>query len=255
VSLADLAQKVEAGDPVRYLATMAAAPAVRAQLWPVYALNLELARAPWASAEPMVAEMRLQWWVDALEALTAGRHVAGISTELADLAEAGLDCSLLAAAAEARRWDCWKEPFEDQAAFDAHLDATSGHLMWAAAKLLGAPAAAEEVVRDHAWGAALAGWLTAVPELEARGRYPLVDGRSEAVAALAGRGLARLARARGARHLVPAAAAPALFPGWQAEGLLRQAAAHPARVADGALALSEFSRRVTLLRLAFLTRW
>lgn len=255
MSLAELAQKVEAGDPVRFLATMAAAPAARAQLWPIYALNLELARAPWASAEPMVAEMRLQWWVDALEALAEGQRVAGIAPELADLAECGLDCRLLAAAAEARRWDCWSEPFEDQAAFDAHLDATSGHLMWAAAKLLGAPESSEPVVRDLAWGAGLAGWLTAVPVLEARGRYPLVDGRPAAVAELAQRGLARVTAARAARHLVPKAAAPALFAGWQARGLLTQAARFPALVAEGGLQLSEFSRRVTLLQLAFFARW
>ncbi|WP_262983172.1 squalene/phytoene synthase family protein [Paracoccus mutanolyticus] len=38
----------------------------------LYALNLELARAPLASAEPLIAEMRLQWWIERLEEIGAG---------------------------------------------------------------------------------------------------------------------------------------------------------------------------------------
>jgi phytoene synthase len=87
-------------------------------------------------------------------------------------------------------------------------------------------------VRDAAWAAALARFLVAVPELEARGRIPLVDGRAEAVSALAAEGRRRLARAHGAGQ-VPGAAAYALYAGWQAEAVLRRAAVDPAAVAEG----------------------
>ncbi|PKP73045.1 MAG: phytoene synthase, partial [Alphaproteobacteria bacterium HGW-Alphaproteobacteria-6] len=49
MSLAACAEMVRAGDPDRFAATMAAAPAIRDRLWPLYAANLEIARAPWAA--------------------------------------------------------------------------------------------------------------------------------------------------------------------------------------------------------------
>ena len=55
---------VERGDPDRFAAVMAAPVAARTRLWPLYAFNLEVARAPWVTKEPMIAEMRLQWWRD-----------------------------------------------------------------------------------------------------------------------------------------------------------------------------------------------
>ncbi len=145
---------------------------------------------------------------------------------------------LLCGLAEARRWDCLSEPFEDRAHFDAYLDATAGNLMWGAACALGAPQGAEAVVRDLAWGAGLAQWLRAAPELEARGRLPLVDGRPEAIGALAAEGRARIARGRRVRTIVPAPARPALWSAAGADAVLRRAAARATLVAAGGLAPS-----------------
>ncbi|MBW6506793.1 MAG: squalene/phytoene synthase family protein [Rhodobacteraceae bacterium] len=258
MSLHACADLVRAHDADRFTATLAAPPAARPRLWPLYAFNLELARAPWASAEPMVAEMRLQWWVDALDGLAAGTGAASheVLAALAPLlAETPALAQPLAAMAEARRRECWREGFADLSVLGAHLDATSGNLMWAAALVLGAPAGAEPVVRDFAWGAGLANWLRAVPALVAHGIAPLPDTRHGVVAALARDGLARIARARAGRAGLPGAAAPALFPGYLAAGVLRRAASHPDRVASGLLEPSEFARRAGLLRPAFTGRW
>ena len=62
MSLDACADLVARGDPDRWQALMAAPVAARAKLLPLFALNLELARIPWATKEPMIAEMRLQWW-------------------------------------------------------------------------------------------------------------------------------------------------------------------------------------------------
>lgn len=249
MSLTACAALVEKGDPERFAAIMAAPPATREKLWPLYALNLEIARAPWASAEPMVAEMRLQWWIDTIGELAEGRTRPGhpVTEALAPLlaADPGL-APCLVALAEARRWDCWKEPFEDRAAFDAYLDATAGNLMWAAASALMAPATAEPAIRDFAWGAGLAGWFRAAPELEARGRIPFTDGRPAALAALAAEGRARIARARAAGRSIPKAARPALWPGSAADAILAQAAADPARIAEGSLGISPFRKSLIL---------
>ena len=130
MSLAACAEIVEKGDPGRFAATMAAPPAARARLWPLYAFNLEIARAPYASAEPLIAEMRLQWWVDAARAMTEGGGATGdIARALAGVvAETGLPAGLLSGMAEARRWEVWREPFPDLAAFEDHIDTTSGKI-------------------------------------------------------------------------------------------------------------------------------
>ncbi|MFD1914497.1 squalene/phytoene synthase family protein [Halodurantibacterium flavum] len=252
------ADLVRQGDPDRFQATMAAPPGARSRLWPIYAFNLEVARAAWASAEPMIAEMRLQFWLDALDDLSEGRMPAGpevLKPLSQGIAEGWIAPALLAGIVEARRWDPYREPFEDEAAFARHIDATAGNLMWQAAMALGADKMAEPVVRDFAFGSGVANWFLAVPELEARGRLPLVDGRPAAVATLARQGLAAIDRARAQRPAVTRAAAPALLAGWQAPALLRQAAASPERVAAGALGQSEFARRGSLLWRAVSGRW
>ncbi len=244
---------VERGDPDRFAAVMAAPLAARPPLLVLYAFNLEVARAPWVTKEPMIAEMRLQWWRDIVEQAATGQtrahEVAGPLAQL--IRDRSLPVALLDRMVEARRWDVYTDPFEDTAAFDAYLDDTSGGLMWASALALGAPARAEAAVRHLAWAAGLAAYLRAVPVLEERGRIPLVDGRPDAVAALAQQGLARYRQYRAARAAIPKAARPALYAGWQARALLQQASAQPQRVAEGTLGLSEFSRRFSLLRAAF----
>ena len=230
---------VERGDPDRFAALMAAAPAARPALAVLYAYNLELARAPWAGKEPMFAEMCLQWWADVVaEPAPRAHEVAGPFHGL--IREAGLPLPVIDTLIAARLHDAYGQPFEDAAAFDAYLDDTAGGLMWLAAKATGGTDEAAARALGQAMG--LANYLRAVPELEARGRQPLPDGRAAAVRDLAVEGLARLDRARGR---VPKAAALAA---WAARGLLRQVVAEPGRVAEGALGLSEFARRWGLLR-------
>ena len=256
MSVAAAAELVARADPDRFNAAMAAPPEARAVLFPIYAFNVEISRAPWVTEEPMIAEMRLQWWRDALEEIGQGKpprahEVVGPLSEVLDAEGA----ALLDRAVAARRWDVYKDAFEGEAHFAEYLDATSSGLMWAAARALGAQAEAEPVVRDFGWGTGLAAFFRAIPELEARGRKPLPDGRPGAVQTLARQGLDRIGRARRSRHGLDPRAAPALYPGWQAAAILRQAAADPGRVPAGTLAVSEFRKRAGLLTLGLTGRW
>jgi phytoene/squalene synthetase len=250
VSLAACAELVRRGDPDRFLAAMAAPATARARLFPLYAFNLEVARAPWVTAEPLIAEMRLQWWRDALAEIAAGAtpRAHEVTQPLAEVLRAApVPAALLDRLIEARRWDIARAPFPDAAALAAHLDATGGGLMWAAALALGAGPGAEAAVRDLARAGALAAWLRAVPALAASGRAPLPDPAPDAVAALARAGLGWLDAARRARGTVPRQAYPALLTAWQARPILRQAARDPGAVAQGRLGLSEAARRGRLL--------
>ncbi|PKP85394.1 MAG: phytoene synthase, partial [Alphaproteobacteria bacterium HGW-Alphaproteobacteria-2] len=73
MSLDACAGIVARGDPDRFLAAMTAPLAQRGDLLALYAFNVEVSRAPWVTPEPLIAEMRLQWWLDALDELTLGK--------------------------------------------------------------------------------------------------------------------------------------------------------------------------------------
>ncbi|MFC3058196.1 squalene/phytoene synthase family protein [Paenirhodobacter populi] len=246
-SMAAAADLVAAGDPDRFAATMATPAELRGRLWPLYAVNLEIARAPWASAEPLVAEMRLQWWVDALSELAeegrAPDHILGPALAAQPpLAEA------LLTVAEARRRDCWAEGFADTAEVWDYLAATSGQVYRAAAVALGAAPAELDLLSEFGTAAGLAAWLTAVPEMARRGRPAL---HPDEATDLAADGWHRLGRARTGLRRASHAARLAALPGWQARAILMRARKTPHRVFDGTLGGSEFSRRFSLLVAAF----
>ncbi len=249
------ADLVARGDPDRYRATLAAAVPARASLLPLYAFNLEVARAPWVTSEPMIAEMRLQFWHDVIAEAAAGgcakaHEVAGPFSDL--IRHKNLKTDPLFALVEARRWDIYCDPFDDSDAFERYLDATGGGLMWLAAQLLGAPEAFQIVIRGFGRAAAIARLFLAVPELTRRRRRPLLDDRPGAIRDLAVSGLAGVRAAQTAR--LPKSIKPALWAGWRAEALLRRASRNPDHVAQGTLTESGFAQDAALLKRIWLNR-
>ena len=235
---------VERGDPDRFRAAMAAPVEARAVLFPLYAFNVEVSRAPWVASEPLIAEMRLQWWRDALAEIGAGASVR--RHEVMEPLAAVLDpagAAALDALIEARRRDRDRAPFTDKAALRAYLDATAGGLMWTAARLLGAKPEAERVVRDYGFAGGMASWLRALPAFSALGMTPLPPDTD--VASLAREGLDRLRSARRGRAGV-GKGRPALLPAWWAGAWLKRARHDPEQVSKG-LALSEVQSRARLL--------
>ena len=244
---------VQRADPDRFLAVMSAPVAARATLFPLFAFNIEVARAPWATQEPLIAQMRLQWWQDAVEEIAAGQsprkhEVVGPLAAVMP----GLPLAAFKALIAARQWDIYTEPFADSAEFLTHMDQTSGGLLWLAALALGADPAQEGLVRGIGVASGIANWLTAAPELAARGRVPLVDDGDGALRELAQHGLGLLAKARGTDF---GPAVPALRTSWRAGVLLTQVRDDPDRVAAGSLGTSEFQRRASLMWRAFSGRW
>ena len=253
-NLTACAELVQRGDPDRFMAAMASPIPARHVLFPLYALNVEVARAPWVTSETMIAEIRLQWWRDALQEIAVGsiprRHE--VVTPLAGILSREQAMQLSEAIA-VKRWDIYCDPFEDAAEFEQYIDQTSGTSMWITAQCLGP--ADEQVVRDFAYAAGVANWLRAIPALKARGRLPLLHDTLDGVKALAENALIRLGRARAARDRISAASAPALLVGWQAESVLRKVVWSPDRVDAGTLTPGEISRRLSLMARVVTGRW
>lgn len=241
-------------DPLRFGALLVAEPQDRPALVTLYALNLEIARAPFQSAEPILAEMRLQWWVDRLAEM--GRGTAPpLHDVLTPLWEAwGRDAGALEPLAEARRRDCAREPLQSPAEVIAYVDATAGGLVWAAASRLGAPEGMREIVAAQARGAGLAAWLRALPQLQPLG-LGLADPRPGDLALLAEAARDGLRMAARMHRKLPKRAAAALYPGPRVPRLLSEIAAGRIDAFTEVPAISAFQRRASLARLAVTGRW
>lgn len=195
-------------DEDRWLAARFAPAPARARLTALYAFHHEIAKVGEIVSEPMLGEVRLAWWREALDGLygegPARRH------EVADAMDAAFaprpPRALLDAMIDARMRDLDKTPFADVEALAAYAEATAGGVMRAGAALcVGEPVSDEAdaaiAAMGRAWG--LAGLARAFAPLAARGRAPVPeDARVEA-------GLRRSALDAGTD---PAAAAGALAP-------------------------------------------
>ncbi|MFN4056877.1 MAG: squalene/phytoene synthase family protein [Roseinatronobacter sp.] len=253
-----LAELVAERDPERFAALRAAPERAQGRLLPLYALNIEIARAAWASREPLVAQMRLQFWTDVLDAIDTRAPVPAheIAGPLAALwQDARLPLALGHQMIAARDWDIHDRRFSADADLVDYLQATGGTLMWLCALALGARPTHEEIVRRVGLASALANWLRAVPALRAAGCVPLPSEKPEAIRALAETGLSALQMARAERARLPAALTPALLAGWLAGPVLRRVLLGPAAVFEGTLEPSEFSRRGSLALRALTGRW
>lgn len=225
---------VERGDPLRFRTAMLAPVAQRGALFAVYAFNVEVSRAPWVTSESMIAEMRLQWWRDVLEEIAKGAPVRRheVATPLAE-AITPQQAEMLDTLVAARRWDIYRDAFENEVHLKHYIDQTAGHLMLVAAQILGQ--APETPLRRAGFAAGIGAWLRAIPALEAAGRVPLLDGTPAGVVALAQQGKDALAQARKDRGQVPRACAPALLVATAAEPALEHAIRHPQSVVEGGL--------------------
>lgn len=247
--IAACAETVFRADPDRFAAVMAAPAGLRDTLFPLHAMAIEVARAPWVTQESMIAEMRLQWWRDALAEIaqgkTARRHE--VVTPLADILTPDM-AAALDGFVEVRRWDIYQEPFEDEAHFKDYLMQSSGVFFETLAKAVGG---SKNGAMEYGYAVGLANFLKAVPELQARGRIPMVDGRPEAVSALAAEALVQL---RGGKGLSKPVKAAFLF-GWQADHILQTAAQNPDAVLDGTLGRSDAAKKASLLLAALKARF
>lgn len=199
-ALDDLVRRV---DPDRWLASRFIADAkARADVTALYAFNHELARVAHTVREPLMGEIRLTWWREAIEEISAGKppraHPVIEALAAADIPRAGLEDL-----PEGRFADLAQSPFETDEQLFQYLDATAGQLMAIAARRLD-PTAVFEQVRGAARTFGLAGLWRAKA---AGGRSRLPDWTRDDLQA---RVTAELSAARAELANLPVAAFPAI---------------------------------------------
>lgn len=134
--LEDIDAIVRRTDPDRWLASrFVADPAARSDLLALYAYNQELARVVFAVSDPLMGEIRLAWWREAMDEIALGRPPRRHPVVLA-LAASRFSPQALADLTEARHADLDAEPFADRQAVLAYLDATAGAVTALAARRL-----------------------------------------------------------------------------------------------------------------------
>lgn len=195
---------VRRADPDRWLSTrFIEDPAARADVIALYALNVELARVATSVREPLMGEIRLTWWREAMEEAAAGKPARKHPVVEAVTAGA-FPSSALEALPEGRFPDLDRDLFADDEAVFTYLDRTAGAVMTLAARRL-APKARLEEVRGAARAFGLAG-LWRAKEAGLPSRLPLDWTRAEAKAHIR----AELAAARAELRHLPVAAFPAV---------------------------------------------
>ena len=160
-SLEDLDAVVRRADPDRWLASRFIGEAdARADVIALYAFNHELARVAETVREPLMGEIRLTWWREALDEIfadkTPRRHpvvdALGLAVRRRNLARAPLEAMV-----EARFSDLEPDALAEDAALDAYIDATAGALMALAVAAVAGVEAHSGRPAARAWG--LAGLL------------------------------------------------------------------------------------------------
>jgi NADH dehydrogenase [ubiquinone] 1 alpha subcomplex assembly factor 6 len=235
--LSPLARLVRQHDHDRFLTTLFAPAARREDLLALYAFNYEIAKTREVVSEPVLGQIRLQWWRETVDAIYAGGPVRAHEAAApfaAAIRRRGLSRAHVDALIAARDSDLAGEPPDSLAALEAYAEASSARLIWLALEVLD-----ERGERTHAAGRAvgiayaLAGLLRALP-FHARSKRlylprdlcaasglrideevfelrssPALSG---VVAQVAGAAERHLAEARARQRGVPRAALPALLP-------------------------------------------
>ncbi len=261
------ARLVRDGDSDRFLTALFAPEARREGLFALYAFNLEIARVPEAVSEPMMGQIRLQWWRDRITEIYAGEPPKGAEVAQA-LCHAIRDYNLprdsFDALLDAREQDLSPEPPATIDDFEVYAEATSGELVSLALHTLGVADESAHEAGQHVgicW--AIVGHLRAARFHASHNRVYLpadvLDGALEDLRA--GRATPALAEAaqrlgeRAEEHLkaaralsaqVPRAAMPALLLGPLADSYLERLAKHGYDLFSPRLELSKPRRQLLL---------
>jgi phytoene/squalene synthetase len=159
----------------RYLSALFAPTERRRHLFALYAFNHEVAKTAESVTQPIMGQMRLQWWCDALDEIEAARerHHELVEALAETLRTYALPRAMLNALIDAHEADLIEAPFDTWAQFDNYADATAGNVIRLAARILGGADELDTVARHAGVAYALTGLLRALPFHAAKRRLML----------------------------------------------------------------------------------
>ncbi|MGO8953027.1 MAG: phytoene/squalene synthase family protein [Rhodomicrobium sp.] len=139
-------------DPDRYWSVLFAPASKRAGLLALYAFNAEAAHIAATVHEPMVAQIRLQWWRDAIDLAAPGTKTGNPVADALGTAilEHSLSKQRLIDMAGARIPEICGDPPADIQALKASLEAAEGTIFELGASILGNNSEAAKKAASHA---------------------------------------------------------------------------------------------------------
>ena len=239
--LSPVAALVRRHDHDRFQTALFAPAARREALFALYAFNYEVARVRETVSEPVLGQIRLQWWRESIAAAYEDgplrRHIV-VEPLTAAIRAQGLTRAHFDRLIDAREGDLEEASFGSLGALEQYAEASSARLVYLALETLGVRDAAAEQAGFHIGIAyALAGLLRAMPFQARAGRLiipadiatqtelDVADYRAlrstpalrKATAAIAAAAAQHLASARAHRRSIARRALPALLPAIIAE--------------------------------------
>ncbi|HZK90322.1 MAG TPA: squalene/phytoene synthase family protein [Stellaceae bacterium] len=231
--LSPIGALVREHDRDRFQTALFAPAGDREALFALYAFNYEIARVRESVREPMLGQIRLQWWREAVETAFAGgeprRH--DIAEAIAEVIRRGrLSRDPFHRLIDTRERDFDADPPASLAALEDYAEGSAAPLVTLALEALGAATpAAREAGRHVGIAYALSGILRALPHLARVGRLMLpadlaaqagldphdisrnLPALREVAAAIAAAAARHLGAARALRPQIPARGFPALL--------------------------------------------
>jgi len=158
-----LQKMVRDQDYDRYVASLFVPAKHRCAIWALLAFNHEVAKTAEVVSEPMLGEIRLQWWHDAIDEIYEGKTIRqhDIVTPLAEvIVQYDLPRDLFDQMIDARLVDLEEKPFQTVAELLTYTEKTSANLLHLVAQVLDVE---EEGLEALGQAYALAGIIRAMP--------------------------------------------------------------------------------------------
>ncbi len=168
---------VRTGDHDRFLSALFAAEPARENLFVLYAFNLEIARIQDMVSEPLLGEIRLQWWREGIEAIYTGQSVRAhpvLQALETSITQCALQREPFDILIDAHAKDFAAEPPASLQELEGYADATCTGLMRLALEIMGV-GAPDEVIRHAGLAWALTGVLRSVGFQASKQRIFLPD--------------------------------------------------------------------------------
>ena len=142
----------------RWLACLFAPDDARPHLFALYAFNAEVSRIREHVSQPILGEMRLQWWIDALKSSIEGEARGDIHAHpvadalLATIEKCALPRQVLLDLLEARRFDQYDDPAPDVGFLESYCGETCSALFRLAGLILGGEGSSKAFSSEVATG-------------------------------------------------------------------------------------------------------